>query len=66
MIDDYEKKIRLNVIPFCDFSLPKSIKYYSFLLTNNFCLSNNNYSNKTLKYNMSCQKKLSFYDDKSK
>ena len=61
---NYKKKCRLNIIHFCDFSIPKFIKCYSFLSTNKFCLSNNNYSHKTVKYKMSCQiKKLPYNDD---
>ena len=45
-------------------TLYKFIKCYSFLLTDKFCLLNNNYSHKTLKYKMSCQiKKLPYNDD---
>ena len=57
---NYKKKCRLNIIPFCDFSIPKFIKCYSFLLTNNLSLPNNNYPHKTVKYKIYCEIKNYF------
>ena len=57
---NYKKKCRLNIIHFCDFSIPKFIKYYSFLLTNNLSLPNNNYPHKTVKYKIYCEIKNYF------